>query len=121
MALMCVMLLVSCGGKQKVEGTPLAGEPQTGALYSLNDGEGGFRAGKVIVVDDDAIFIHLYGNRWTSRPSRSTAKGAGNPTAVAYSPQSFSSMQPLHLEGGSVSAEELGAYDMWRRSKRPIF
>jgi hypothetical protein len=121
MALLCVVLFVSCGEKQKVEGTPLSGEPQTGALYSLNDGEGGFRAGKVIVAEDDIIFIHLFGNRWTSRPSLSTAKEAGNPTAIAYSPQSFSSMQPVHLEGGSVSAEELSAYDTWRRSKRPIF
>lgn len=104
-----------------MEGTPLSGEPQTGALYSLNDGEGGFRAGKVLVVDDDAIFIHLYGNRWTSRPSRATAKGADNPMPVAYSPQSFSSMQPFHLEGGTVSVEELNDYEKWRRSKRAVF
>jgi hypothetical protein len=120
LALMCA-LLISCGKKEKVEGTPLSGEPQSGALYSLNDGEGGFRAGKVLAVEDDVIFIHLYGNRWSSRPSRSTAKGAGNPMAVAYSPQSFSSMQPLHLEDGSVSAEELNDYEKWRRSKRAIF
>jgi len=116
---MCV-LLVSCK-QEKVEGTPLSGEPQAGALYSLNDGEGGFRAGKVLAVEEDVVFIHLYGKRWTSRPPRSTAKEAGNPTAVAYSSQSFSSMQPLHLEDGSVSAEELDAYQQWRRSRRATF
>jgi hypothetical protein len=121
MALMCALMIVSCAKEQKVEGTPLSGEPQTGALYSLNDGEGGFRAGKVIAIEGDAIFIHLYDNRWTSRPSRSTAKEAGNPAAVAYSSQSFSSMQPLHLEDGSVSAEELDAYQKWKRSKRATF
>jgi hypothetical protein len=119
-ALICALMLVSCK-HEKAEGTPLSGEPQTGALYSLNDGEGGFRAGKVLVVAEDVIFIHLFGNRWTSRPSRSTAKGAGDPMAVAYSPQSFSSMQPLHLEDGSVSAEELSDYENWKRSKRAIF
>lgn len=117
---MCA-LLVSCKQEKKAEGTPLSGEPQAGALYSLNDGEGGFRAGKVLAVEEDVIFVHLYDDRWTSRPSRSTAKQAGKPLAVAYSSQSFFSMQPLHLEDGSVSAEELDAYDKWRRSKRATF
>jgi len=121
MVLICAMLLVSCKSEKKAEGTPLSGEPQAGALYSLNDGEGGFRAGKVLVVEDDVIFLHLYGNRWPSRPSRSTAKEASKPMAVAYSSQTFSSMQPLHLEDRSVSAEELSDYETWRRSKRAIF
>jgi hypothetical protein len=117
---LCAMLLVSCK-QEKTEGTPLSGEPQAGALYSLNDGEGGFRAGKVLVVEGDFIFVHLYGNRWPARPSRATAKKAGNPMAIAYSSQSFTSMQPLHLEDGSVSDEELSDYQRWKRSPRGIF
>jgi hypothetical protein len=120
-ALMCALLLVSCK-QEKAEGMPLSGEPQVGAMYSLNDGEGAFRAGKVLVVEEGLIFIHLYGNRWPSRPSRATAKKAGDPMAVAYSSQSFSSMQPLHLENGSVSPEELDDYQRWKRSPgRGIF
>src|SRR5688572_6266748 len=91
-----LLTLVSCGEKAKVvEGTPLSGEPQSGALYSLNDGEGGFRVGKVVAVEDNAIFVHLYEKRWTSRPTREEAKGAEKPTPLAYSPQTFTSMQPL--------------------------
>ena len=116
-----LLALASCSEKPKVEGVPLSGEPQPGALYSLNDGEGGFRVGKVVAIEDNAVFIHLYEKRWTSRPTRSEAKAAEKPTALAYSPQSFTSMQPLHLEDGTVSAEELSGYESWRRSKRAVF
>ena len=116
-ALLCSMLLVSCGEK-KVEGTPLlSGVPQAGALYSLNDGEGGFRVGKVLALEGQVVVIHLYGNRWISRPSRSVAKAAGNPMTVAYSSQSFADMQPIHLEDGAVSDEELAIYEKWSREK----
>jgi hypothetical protein len=118
---MLALHLVSCGGKPKLEGTPLSGEPQAGGVYSLNDGEGGFRVGKVIAVEDEAVFINLYENRWKSRPSRHIAKGVEKPVALAYSTQSFTSMHPLHLEDGSVLDEELSAYERWRRSKRPMF
>ena len=122
MMVMLALLLVSCGGEQqKVDGTPLSGEPQPGGLYSLNDGEGGFRVGKVIAVEDVGVFIHLYANRWTSRPTRQTAKSVEKPTAIAYSTQSFTSMHPLHLEDGTVSDEELSAYENWRRSRKPMF
>jgi|SRR5688572_3759607 len=117
-----LLALASCGEKKsKVEGVPLSGDPQPGALYSLNDGEGGFRVGKVVAVEDNAIFIHLYGKRWTSRPTLAEAKVADKPTPLAYSPETFTFMQPLHLEDGTVSAEELKAYESWRRSKRAVF
>jgi len=114
-------MLLACGRQDKVEGTPLSGEPEAGALYSLNDGEGGFRVAKVIAVENDAIFVHLYFKRWTSRPARTMAKAATHPMPLAYSTQSFVSMQPLHLEGGSVSAEELSTYEKWRRSDKRLF
>jgi hypothetical protein len=30
-------------------------------------------------------------------------------------------MRPMHLETGSVSPEELDAYETWKESKRDIF
>ena len=120
MALMWALSFVSCK-QEKVEGTPLSGEPETGGLYSLNDGEGGFRVGKVVAVEEDAIFIHLYAKRWTSRPTRSIAKTGDRPTGIAYSRQSFASMQPLRLDGSEVTAQELKDYESWRRSDPRVF
>ena len=120
MVLICAVLIVACRQK-KVEGTPLSGLPQTGAFYSLSDGEGGFRVGKVLARDEDVVFVHLYQKRWTSRPSWLDAQKAGDPIPIAFLLETFSGMQPLHLNNGSVSAEELKAYESWKHSNQDVF
>ena len=119
-AVTCILLFSSCG-RNATGATPIAGPPQVGALYSLNDGEGGFRAGKIIAVADDIVFMRYYGPRWTSRPTRSEPIKTDNATSLAFSFESFAGMQPVHLEDGTVSAEELEAYETWKQSKQDVF
>src|ERR1051325_3818786 len=82
---------------------------------------GGFRAGKVVALEDEVVFLRLFAERWTTRPSRVEAHKVARATALAFSAQSFSSMQPVHLENGEVSPDELEAYETWKESKRDVF
>ena len=120
LGLVVAMVCCSCGRSGK-SAAPISGPPRPGAIYSLNDGEGGYRLGKVLAVEEEIIFVNLYSERWTSRPSLEAARKANTLVGLAYSAQSFSGMQPVHLEPGKVSAEELEAYEDWKRSKREVF
>ena len=119
--LLSVLLFVGCGGKAAAPVKPLNGPPQPGATYSLNDGEGGFRVGKVVVSQEEVIFVQLYGNRWTSRPDRDALKTLAPPTPVAYSPATFAGMQPAHLKDDTVLPEEQDAYAAWKKSNADVF
>jgi hypothetical protein len=123
MALACLVsavFLCSCGSREK-GGTPISGPPQAGATYSLNDGEGGFRLAKVLVVNEEIVFVNLYSDRWTARPLLEEARKAKTPASLAYSPASFTGMQPVHLESGQVTDDELEEFDAWNKSKRDVF
>jgi hypothetical protein len=109
------LLLVACR-RNTPEITPLSGPPQVGSLYSQNDGEGGFRVAKIISADAEVIFVNLYGDRWTTRPTPDTAQKADRAAPIAFSVGTFAGMQPVALKTGSVSADELEAYEAWKKS-----
>lgn len=118
--LLCIFAFASCR-RSPAAFKPLSGPPQVGALYSFNDGEGGFRAGKVLAAEDDVIFVRFYANRWTVRPSLAEARIAGNAIFLAFSSQTFAGMQPVHLENGTVLAEESSEYEVWKQSNQNVF
>jgi hypothetical protein len=119
-ALVFCGLLAACS-RDKSRAQGLSGPPQTGALYSLNDGEGGFRVGKVVATEEEVVFVRLFSDRWTSRPSLDKARTATLAASLAFSAQNFAGMQPMHLENGTVSPEELEAYEKWKQSNRDMF
>jgi len=118
--LICALLSVSCSRKDS-RAKEQSGPPQTGGLYSLNDGEGGFRVGKIVAAENDVVFLHLFSERWASRPTLETARLASVPAPLAYTTESFAGMQPLHLESAAVSPEELEAYETWKKSNQDVF
>ena len=116
----CAVVLLGCGRKQPAA-KPLAGPPQAGAKYSLNDGEGGYRVAKVLVSEEDIVFVHLFGNRWKSRPEVEALKTLEEPMPVAYALETFAGMQPVYLKPGDVVPEEQAAYAEWIKSKAALF
>jgi hypothetical protein len=118
--LFCASVFLGCGHKQPAA-KPLAGPPEAGGKYSLNDGEGGFRVAKVVVSEDDVIFVHLFGNRWKSRPGPDALKVLKAPMPVAYSPETFAGLQPVHLKDDDVSVDERQTFAEWKKSKAAVF
>lgn len=118
--LLFVLAFSSCGKKAPAT-KPLTGPPQAGVLYSLSDNEGGFRAGKVVALEEEVFFVHLYSDRWTKRPSLEEARKARTPVALAFTAVTFTGMQPVALETGQLSAEELEDFDTWQKGKREVF
>jgi hypothetical protein len=114
------MLLLLCACDRDTRDKPISGKPQAGGFYSFNDGEGGFRAGKVVAVDD-ITFVRLYKERWTKRPSLAEARQATKPVSVAYSFETIEAMQPVLLEMEKVTPEELTAYDQWKQTAQEVF
>jgi hypothetical protein len=115
-----VIAATGCGRGNRPEATSAA-PPAPGSLYSLSDGEGGYRAAKVLGEDADVVFVHLFTQRWPQRPALAAARQAGQPVPIAYTTATFAGMQPVLLEPGTVTPEELAAYDAWKQGKREAF
>jgi hypothetical protein len=120
LGLLSMALLCSCGRENK-DTAVSSGPPEKGAIYSLNDGEGGFRAAKVLAIEEDVVFVNLYSERWPKRPSLEEIQKISNPLALAYSMPSFAGMQPVRLQAGSVTPEELEIFGEWKQSRRDTF
>jgi len=119
-ALLCTLVFDGCR-KNAAQASGSAAPPEVGVLYSLNDGEGGFRAGKVIAFEEGMVFVRWFGTRWTSRPKLAEAQNAGKASSIAFSLETFAGMQPVPLEKETVSPEDLEAYEGWKQSARDIF
>jgi hypothetical protein len=117
--LFCLLLCASCQdhAREKV----MSGAPEPGVLYSLFDGEGGYRVGKVVLVEDQIIFLHLFENRWAKRPSVAETAKVTKVLPVAYKPGSFSDMQPVKLKKSTVTPEETETYEAWKNSNQEVF
>jgi hypothetical protein len=115
---LCGLLLIGC--KQNASSKAITGPPQVGGLYSVKDGEGGFRIAKVLAVDQ-VVFVQLFTERWTTRPESSTAPKATQPVGVAYSFETVQGMQPVLLGETRVTSEELESYEEWKQSRQEVF
>jgi hypothetical protein len=104
---------------------------KVGGLYSVNDGEGNFRVAKVLALDDFAVHIRLYKNKYPVRPRTVDAAtlslgsikdkdgfGMGH---LPLSRKAFANWQPVFLTQSSVTAEELEGYKMWQEDHGGVF
>ncbi|HYP02802.1 MAG TPA: hypothetical protein VER76_21635, partial [Pyrinomonadaceae bacterium] len=61
LSLSLAFLSMGCGARKP--------ELKAGGLYSVEDGEGGFRIVKILVLDDSAAHIAIYANKFSTRPT----------------------------------------------------
>ena len=111
-------------------GTDKAGPMKTndtnivvGGIYSIDDGEGRYGVVKVLVVDDFAVHVRLYKNKFDDRPQSidtstlslgtihdSDGFGIGHlPLAV----KGFQDWNPVHLVTEQVNDDELDGYNLY--------
>jgi hypothetical protein len=101
--------------------------PKSGALYSVDDGEGFIRIAKILVMDGEGVHIRLYKNKFTSRPSDvepasldlgsiydSDGFGMGQ---LPLSHAAFEAWTPIYLRDDVVREDELDGYREWQSAR----
>lgn len=106
-------------------------ELKVGGLYSVDDGEGNYRVAKILALDDSAVHIRLYKNKYQSRPASVDASSLSLGTIhdkdgfgmghLPLSRAAFANWQPAFLFQSAVTDEELEGYEMWKESQGGIF
>ncbi len=99
-------------------------ELKVGGIYSINDGEGRFGIAKILALDEDAVHIRLYKNKFPSRPQtidlNTLSLGTINDKDVIgighlpLSREGFINWQPVFIAEAPVTKEELEGYEMWK-------
>jgi hypothetical protein len=106
-------------------------ELKVGGLYSVNDGEGNYRVAKILALDDSAVHIRLYKNKYRSRPATVDESSLSLGTIhdndgfgmghLPLSRAAFANWQPAFLFQSSVTDEELEGYEMWKEGQGGVF
>ena len=110
-------------------------ELRAGGLYSVDDGDGTFSVVKILVLDDSAVHIAIYVNKFPTRPTTI------DPSALTFgsiddenvedegigmmhlplSREVFERDRPVFISQTSVTAEELEGYNMWKEAGADVF
>ena len=106
-------------------------ELKVGGLYSVDDGKGNYRVAKLLALDDSAVHIRLYKNKYPSRPqtvdSSTLSLGAIHDKDgfgmghLPLSRKAFADWQPVFIFQSSVTDEELEGYKMWKENHGGVF
>jgi hypothetical protein len=99
-------------------------EYKIAGLYSVISGDGRYSVAKILALDEDAVHIRLYKNKFPSRPRTIDPSvlslgsiydedgfGMGH---LPLSQEGFGNWQPVFLVQTSVSDEELEGYEIWK-------
>jgi hypothetical protein len=98
-----------------------------GGLYSVDEGDGSFRVVKILVLDDDAVHIAIYGNKFYARPTKidpasltfDSVKDEDEGIGMMHLPlsrETFMRDQPAFISRMPVTEEELEGYRMWEEA-----
>ncbi|MCX5793895.1 MAG: hypothetical protein NTY77_00175 [Elusimicrobia bacterium] len=108
-----------------------APQAAVGGLYSVQDGQGLYRAAKVVAIDEDGIHLRLFKNNWKRRPkavdSSSLALGTVYDSDgfgighLALSQEEFVSWKPVLLSREELKPDEVDGYQLWRRGRKGDF
>jgi hypothetical protein len=107
-------------------------ELKAGGLYSIDDGEGAFRVVKILVVEDDAVHIAIYRDKFYARPAKidpaslsfgsvdKEEEGIGM-MHLPLAREAFMRDRPVFISQTSVTEEELEGYRMWKEAGGEVF
>lgn len=100
-----------------------------GGVYTVEDA-GGYRATKILLLDDAVVHIRVFANKYPDRPDAIDAEeldmgvlGSGS-YGIGHVPitrKSWEDMNPVFLHQESVSDAELQGYNAWRAAGGGVF
>ncbi|MEA3402182.1 MAG: hypothetical protein U9R79_13175 [Armatimonadota bacterium] len=101
-------------------------ELRVGGLYSVDSGEGFFQVAKILALDESAVHVRLYANRFEERPEdvdpsvlRLRSAHQQDSPGIGHMPvtrEVLSASRPVFLRQVPVEEEELEGYRMWQDS-----
>jgi hypothetical protein len=104
---------------------------KTGALYSVDDGEGRYVVAKVLGVENGGVHVRLYKNKFQVRPERVEFKSLSLGTihdkdgfGMGHLPVThgqFRAWRPVFISDSAVEEGELEGYREWQRGKGGFF
>lgn len=99
---------------------------KVGGLYSITDDGSEFQVAKILALDEAAVHVCIYKNKFRSRPKTvdpSTLSLEGTPGGddfgighLPLSRQSFMNGRPAFIQQSSVAEDELEGYKMWKEA-----
>ena len=102
-----------------------------GGIYSIDNGDGNFRAMKILKIERNIVHVRVYKNKFPSRPDSikldqlSLGKvadtdgfGMGH---LPVSKQEFAAWKAVLLTKSTVKAEELEGYRYWKEAGGGVF
>jgi hypothetical protein len=109
---------------------PQTGSYEAGALYSIEDEEG-YRVAKILVVDDIAVHIRIYKQRFPKRPSRIdpaklTLGTIHDPDGFGFGHlpirhRQFDSWKPVFIMRTHLTDAELEGYREWKSARGGVW
>ena len=121
-AMICLVALVALGGCSDEGSTPVAAPSiQVGGLYATPDQDGGWRVMKVLAVDERAVHLRAYANRYRERPKDvdpATLTLGGDPAefGIGHFPmakEGFLKEKAVLIKVVPVTEDELEGYRMY--------
>jgi len=92
----------------------VAAKLQAGGLYAMREDDGQYTIAKVLVIDDFAVHIRTFAERFVEPPT--SAASSGLSVEIAHAPidlADFASVDHTHVGDESVAEEELDGYRVW--------
>jgi len=106
-------------------------ELSIGGLYSIDNGDGSFGIAKILALDETAVHIRLYKNKFSSRPQTIEPDtlslggiSSGESFGIGHMPLSqegFANWQPVFISQSPVTEEELVGYNLWKEDSGGIW
>jgi hypothetical protein len=104
---------------------------QVGGIYSIADGEGGYRVVKLLARADDFCHVRVYKQKFTERPTTVdiSSLSLGKPDdpdgfGIGHIPMretGFLEWQPVLITTAEVTPAELEGYKMWKERGGGVF
>jgi hypothetical protein len=123
-SILCLSTLLAVGGCSKEGNTPTAPQSiQVGGHYATRNKDGSWRVMKVLAVDDDAVHLRSYANKFAEQPkdvdpAALTLGGLNDPAGfgIGHFPlakEGFFKDQPVLVKVIPVKEDELEGYKLY--------
>jgi hypothetical protein len=122
----CLLVFAALALAVGVVGLARGPKLEVGGLYSIETGKGGYGVAKVLALDSAVVHVRAYKESFQKRPAQVeehslTLGSLRDPDGfgmghLPLSRKTFAAWKPQLIKVSPVTAEELKAYEEWKKS-----